>query len=386
MDIKKIGGWTRMRPDIHVMLKPAGGLCNMRCRYCFYADEMRSRSVAFSGMMTIQTLKNVLRPLLAECSRNCSIAFQGGEPTLAGLDFFREAVKEIDALNVNSCRISYALQTNGLLIDEQWCEFLAEHRFLVGVSLDGTRELHDANRVDASGNGTFSRVMEAIRLLEKHRVDVNILTVLTGNVCRSYRKVHQFYKKQNFRYQQFIPCLDGLNEQRGSSPWSLTPKRYEEYLKTAFDCWYQQAMSGNKEYHRYFDNLLLILDRQLPEACGMAGQCGVQYVVESDGTVYPCDFYMTDGYRLGNLNTDTLEQIDAARLAMGFIQESRIHDGECLHCKWWGLCHGGGRRDRDYFEQGLGKNYYCQAQRAFFEYAYPKLISLYRYLKMGTAI
>ena len=109
-------------------------------------------------------------------------------------------------------------------------------------------------------------------------------------------------------------------------------------------------------------------------------------MVDSDGTVYPCDFYMTDGYRLGNLNTDTLEQIDAARLAMGFIQESRIHDGECLHCKWWGLCHGGCRRDRDYFEQGLGKNYYCQAQRAFFEYAYPKLILLYRYLKTGTAI
>lgn len=121
-------------------------------------------------------------------------------------------------------------------------------------------------------------------------------------------KVHNFFVRSGFDYQQYIPCLDPLSEPRGQQPWSLTPERFEQYLKTAFDCWHQDAMRGKKRYHRYFDNLLLMLNGQPPEACGMLGTCGMQYVVEADGSVYPCDFYMLDQYKLGNLNTDTLAQ------------------------------------------------------------------------------
>lgn len=268
-----------------IMLKPASGMCNMRCTYCFYAGESRKRSVPSYGFMSDATLTQVIKKSLAVATESCSLCFQGGEPTLAGLDYFQRAVELAQTWNVNSCALSFALQTNGLRLDEAWCAFLAQNHFLVGVSLDGTKDLHDANRVDAVGKGTHSRVMASLRLLRRYRVDTNILTVLTGNLCRNFRKVYRFYAQHSLDYQQYIPCLDPLGEPRGEYPWSLTPQRFEQYLKTAFDCWYEDLISGSRRYHRYFDNLLLMLDGCPPEACGMLGRCGLQYVVEADGSV-----------------------------------------------------------------------------------------------------
>ena len=369
-----------MVPAMHVMIKPASGLCNLRCKYCFYADETSKREVKSYGIMSEQTLRNVLQKVLANVTDSCTIAFQGGEPTLAGLDFFRKCVTLTKEFNVNHCRIDFALQTNGTLLDEEWCAFFRENKFLIGISLDGTKETHDENRVDVEGNGTYGKVLSGIRLLEKHGVDFNILTVLTSGNCRSFRKIYQHYKRNGWDYQQYIPCLDPLDEQRGGHPWSLSPERFEQYLKTAFDCWYQDAMEGNKKYHRYFDNLLLMMNGQPPEACGMGGRCTMQYVVEADGSVYPCDFYMLDEHRLGNLNTDSIEKLNARRADMCFIEKSAAPYPDCLQCQWKALCRGGCRRDRDYFDQGLGKNYYCSAYKAFFEYAFPRLQMLYNRL------
>nr|WP_302819989.1 anaerobic sulfatase maturase [Ruthenibacterium lactatiformans] len=369
--------------EIHVMLKPASGLCNMQCRYCFYADETSKRNTANFGIMSFDTLHSVLEKVLREVTHSCTIAFQGGEPTLAGLSFFRQAVSICKGKNVNRCKISFALQTNGLLIDDEWCEFLAENHFLVGISLDGPKELHDANRIDTVGKGTYSRVMHALQLLKSHGIDTNILTVVTADTAKNYRKAYNFFTRSGFDYQQYIPCLDPLDEPRGKQPWSLTPEQFEKYLKTAFDCWYQDAMRGQKRYHRYFDNLLLMLNGQLPEACGMLGICGMQYVVEADGSVYPCDFYMLDQYRLGNFNTDTLAQIDTKRKEIGFVEQSCEKDKKCKTCRWYQLCRGGCRRDRDYYQDGIGRNYYCTAYAHFFEYAWPKFGVLYEKMMRG---
>lgn len=367
-----------MRPLIHIMLKPASGLCNLKCKYCFYADETEKREVANYGMMSYDTLENVIKKTLAETTRQATIAFQGGEPMLAGLEFFEKMVSLVNESNVNKCRIEYALQTNGTLLDDKWCKFFADHKFLIGVSLDGTREIHDRNRIDHKGQGTYNRVIQGIQLLKKYNVDFNILTVLTSEVCRHFSKIYNFYDKQGFEYQQYIPCLDPLGEERGRYPWSLSPKLFEQYLKTSFDCWYRDAMSGHKKYHRYFDNLMIMLNRQPPEACGMGGNCGMQYVVEADGSVYPCDFYMLDDKRLGNLNTDTFEHLDAKRQELQFIEQSEIPAEDCPKCKWYALCRGGCRRDRDFFEHGLQKNYFCQAYKNFFEYSFDRLVQVYQ--------
>lgn len=366
--------------SINLLIKPASGMCNMRCKYCFYADETSKRQVSNYGIMSRQTISAVLEHALDAATGECSIAFQGGEPTLAGLDFFRFAVAEAKAKNKNHVRLHFSLQTNGLLIDDAWAAFFAENRFLIGISLDGTKEVHDRNRVDAAGKGTFGRVIHAIEILEQHRVEYNILTVITKNTVRNYRSIHSFFQKKGFRYQQFIPCLDPLEEQRGSQHWSLTPELFEKYLKQAFDLWYEEAMAGNKQYHRYFDNLLFLLDGQAPEACGMAGRCGMQYVIEADGSTYPCDFYMLDRYRIGNLAEDTVEAVDVRRKELGFIEQSLPVADACKDCQWFALCRGGCRRDRDYFEDGIRLNYYCSAYQAFFSYAYPRLVRLYRLL------
>ena len=175
-------------PPIHVMIKPAGGLCNMRCRYCFYADEMDNRQLQSCGsIMERAVLEAVIRRTLAHAEGQATIAFQGGEPTLAGLDFFRLVVELEKKHNTRHIQIDNALQTNGYVIDEEWAKFLAENHFLVGLSLDGPKDLHDLNRLDAAGKGTYSEVMHAVQLLKNHHVEFNTLTVVTRSASRSFR-------------------------------------------------------------------------------------------------------------------------------------------------------------------------------------------------------
>ncbi len=362
---------------ISVMIKPAGGLCNMRCKYCFYQDELANRDAPGGGIMTPETLEQVLRKILAGAAHRCVIAFQGGEPTLAGLDFFRRVVELEKRYNVNRCTIDNAIQTNGLCLNEEWAAFLAENHFLVGVSLDGTKEQHDRYRLDAQGNDTFDRVMEHIRLLEKHHVNFNILTVVTGPMAKHAGKTHRFFRDQGFDYRQYIPCIDPLGEARGNQEWSLTPKGMEQYLKTTFDGWFQEAKAGKMTYDRYFDDLLQILRHQRPGACTLQGGCPAQLVVEADGSVYPCDFYALDPWKLGDLNDHSMEEILASRERSGFSQ-IRPHP-DCLQCKWAFLCRGGCRRDRSQEITGpLEKNYYCESYQHFFEYAYPRLLEIAR--------
>lgn len=368
-------------PPITVMIKPASGICNMRCRYCFYADEQQNRAQASYGLMSEETLAAVLGRVLAAAQGRVTIAFQGGEPTCAGLDFFRRAVALEKQLNTRGLRVENAIQTNGYAIDDDWAAFFAQNRFLVGVSLDGPRELHDQNRPDAAGEGTHARVMRAVALLKKHGAQFNVLAVVTAAGARSARKTYNFFRRNGLDYQQYIPCLDPLGQERGGRPYSLTPEAYGRFLKDLFDCWYADAAAGHLTYNRYFTNLVGILQGRPPEACGMLGVCGMQYVVEADGSVYPCDFYMLDQWRLGNFVTDTVADIDRRRQELGFIQRSvRLAEG-CRECRWYPLCRGGCVRDR---EPGPGENYLCGAYKAFFPYAYPRLAALARALQRGA--
>lgn len=364
-------------PAITVMLKPASGLCNLRCKYCFYADETANRDVTSYGFMTPEVQEAVLRRILAFAEDSCTIAFQGGEPTLAGQDFYKRTIELEKKWNIHHIPIHNAIQTNGYLIDDEWAEFFAKNHFLVGISLDGPKEINDTNRLDANGKGTYTRIMHAVQLLEKHHVDFNILTVVTAATAKNIQKIYNFFSRNGLDYQQYIPCLDPIGEERGGHLYSLTPEAFEKYLKGLFDCWYQDAMRGKKRYNRYFDNLLIMMDGQQPEACGMSGTCGRQYVVEADGSVYPCDFYMLDEWRLGNFVTDDFDQIEKKRMELQFIKQSTHIHPDCLNCKWKNLCRGGCRRDREPFVEGTpGNNYFCTAYSHFFEYAYPRLQQL----------
>ncbi|MBP3493387.1 MAG: anaerobic sulfatase maturase [Oscillospiraceae bacterium] len=358
-------------PPLNLLIKPASGSCNMRCRYCFYTDEAACRVEASKGMMSADTMELLVQRALDYADGACTFTFQGGEPTLAGLDFFRALSACVSAHpKAKELRIGYTFQTNGLVIDEAWARWFAENRVLVGVSLDGPKDIHDRNRVDAAGKGTFTRVMRAIDLLDKHGVDYNILTVVSAANARRGRQVYDFFKKQDFRYQQYIECLDPLGEAPGGHEYSLTPEKYEAFLKAMFDAWYQDMKAGRYVNNRYFENLMMIMTGQRPESCAMQGVCSAQWVIEADGSVYPCDFYALDEWYLGNIHTHSFAQLEQQRQKSGFVQQSCAVPDECKACPVWALCRNGCRRNRTGED---GRNYFCAAYRGFLEYAIPRL-------------
>ena len=370
-------------PPLSLLIKPASGSCNMRCRYCFYADETENRAVALLGRMTRETMHTMVDKALAYADGDCTFAFQGGEPTLAGLDFFRDLSGYVDShQNPKRVRVHYAVQTNGYALDEDWAGWFAENHVLVGISLDGPKELHDRYRVDREGKGTFNRVMAAIRLLEKHGVDFNILTVVSAANARRGQQVYSFFKKQGFRYQQYIECLDPIGEVQGGHEYSLTPERYEAFLKSVFDAWYQDMKAGRYVYNRYFENLMMLLTGQAPESCSLRGVCAAQWVMEADGSVYPCDFYALDQWRLGNILEDSFETMEEARRASGFVEWSRRLPEDCRACRWLPLCRNGCRRNREpVTADSTGKNYFCAAYKHFLEYACPRLMEVCQLLR-----
>lgn len=218
----------------NVMLKPASSLCNLRCRYCFYCDVADLREVRSFGIMTDETMQNVLRSLERSLSPGDQITVisQGGEPMLAGLDFFRRFAARTDGWDPG-ISVSFALQTNGMLLDHDWCAFLKERRVLVGLSYDMLEDLHDGARVDASSRGTNRRVLESMRLLQKTGVEFNILCTLTNPIARHPEKVWRRMEQMDVRFVQFTPCLDAL-ETPGESQYALTPKRFAGFYNTLF--------------------------------------------------------------------------------------------------------------------------------------------------------
>lgn len=372
-------------PALSLLIKPASGNCNMRCRYCFYADELDNREIRSYGKMSVDTMHTIVDKAMEYGDYECTIAFQGGEPTLAGLDFYRDLVAYVTAHeNPKKLKIHYALQTNGYLINEEWAAFLGENHFLVGVSLDGIKEIHDRYRLDAAGKGTYQRVISAIRLLEKHQVEYNILTVVTAATARNGQKIYNYFKKNHFGYQQYIECLDPIGEEPGQHEYSLTPEKYGEFLKSMFDAWYLDMRSGTYVYNRYFENLMMIMAGQQPESCNMRGVCGKQWVFEADGSVYPCDFYALDQWRLGNIQENSFEEMDEKRDELGFIQWSMRQQEDCQKCRWFGLCRNGCRRNREpVTAENTNRNYFCKSYQMFFEYAYPRLEEIYQLYMAG---
>ena len=369
-------------PPIHLLIKPASSSCNLACKYCFYADVSDHREVKTFGKMTLENLEVLVRKAMEQAEGSCTFAFQGGEPTLAGLEFYEALIKFEEKYARPNLQVQNAIQTNGTLITEDWAKFFAKNKFLVGLSIDGTKKVNDELRCFRNGDGTYDRLLETVNLFNTYKVEYNVLTVITKQVAENIKEIYDFYIEHNLRYMQFIPCLDEIHEERGSKAYSLTPRLYETFLKDLFDKWYATLKKGEFAYVRYFENLIQLMLGYYPEACGMMGTCTHQYVIEADGGVYTCDFYVMDEYKIGNLIEDDFKTLEVNRANLDFINQSQVKDSGCLKCKWYRLCHGGCRRDRDQFENGkMGRNYFCTAYKTFFKYSYPRLEEIARIIK-----
>lgn len=356
------------------LVKPASSLCDLRCRYCFYEDIAQCRQQASMGIMKPETTRALLQAAAAECQAGdvIQITFQGGEPTLAGLDFFRDFVRLEREIMPDGVRVNHSIQTNGMTLTKEWSEFLRQHRVLVGLSLDGTREMHDALRVDPQGKGTWNRATQALALLDEAGVETNLLCVVTNQMARSPQKVYQSLKKLGSHPLQFIPCLDPLEAPRGSMPYSLSPQRYGHFLCTLFDCWYRDWQQGQYVSIRLFDDYLRILAGMPPSTCAASGACGSYLVVEGDGSLYPCDFFVLDEWYIGNIGQMSVKQAMSSPPSLRFLSQGRTRPEVCSSCPYCSICRGGCPRDWTTFGP-QGTNYYCPAFRQFFDYALPRL-------------
>ena len=364
-------------PPISVLIKPASSQCNMSCDYCFYCDEAFKRLQCSYGFMDEKTLKNTIRKTLLRADGMASYVFQGGEPTLCGLDFFKKAVAYQRQYNKNNIQVYNALQTNGFALTEEWCIFLKENNFLVGLSLDGTEKIHNSLRHTKTGQDTFQRILKSAKLMDEHKVDYNILTVVTAQIAKNISEIYQFYKSKEWNYQQYIACLDPLDEKRGKEVYSLTPEIYGQFLTDLFNLWYKDYKRGKEPYIRQFVNYINLGAGAMAESCDQRGVCGIQYVVEADGSVYPCDFYVLDEYRLGNFNENQLDNIDKKRIEIGFIGRSFKLNLKCKECPYYRLCRGGCQRCRDLNPNtGMYENYFCEAYKIFFANCYDRIMEI----------
>lgn len=370
-------------PPLSMLIKPASSICNMKCRYCFYCDEAKNRSVVSYGIMSEETAEIIIRRAFEEAEQYVTFAFQGGEPTCAGFDFFLFFINKAKELNKKNIDINYTIQTNGLFADrKKWASFFSENNFLVGLSFDGTREDHDLNRIDSFGAGTASRVIACSLEFNRYNVAYNILTVVNSATVRHAAKIYQFYKKQNWKYMQFIPCLSPFNSD--DKNYAPSNEAWENFNKTLFDLWYDDVypfLSKGKEPDvsiRHFDDYLRAAAGVRTTSCGTCGICAVQYVIESDGGVYPCDFWALDKYKLGNIRKQTFTEIAQENQAKEFIEVSRHHSNKCINCDWYSICRGGCfrfKKNNEYI--------YCEAYKNFYKYTYTKITELAKLLNRG---
>lgn len=338
--------------ELTLLLKPVGSRCNLQCSYCFY----RTNAVSGGSAMTRKTADALLAKIAAVQPSALSVVFQGGEPALWDRALFCAFVKKLEA--AVACPVSFSFQTNGTLLDDSLCAFLKEHAFLVGVSLDGGRQTHNRNRTTCDGSGSFDAAMRGVRLLQTHGVAFNVLCVVSNNTVGDTAATWEFFRQQDVRFLQFLPCLDTADGE------ALRPDAYEAFLKQSFDLWFEDLQKGRYVSVRHLDNYIGILLGRAPESCAMCGTCGHYFVVEADGSLFPCDFYCDEKHRIGSVFDAQPFALTAAHEA--FIRDSfSIHDA-CGDCQYYPLCRGGCRRDRT--DNGT-RNRYCSAYRHFFNYA-----------------
>jgi len=336
---------------VSVLIKPASASCQLNCEYCFYKDVSVHREVNCKGMMNHQTMTDVIDKILEFAGeKGCvSFGFQGGEPLLAGYDFFERFFQKVKEKRKDGQQIQYSIQTNALLIDRKYCELFKKNDVLLGVSLDGFQQNHDFYRLDSQGNGSFEDVMKAIELLKEYDIQFNILTVLSQKLAQYPERLYQFYKENNLKYVQLIPCISGLDNE---NEFAITPERFATFYLKLLQCWKEDEEGINIGL---FEDLAMMLSGLPPLTCGNDGKCVPQLIIEADGDCYPCDFYALDQYLLGNIKENSVEKLLYSPKARQFALEQRKNKEQCARCEYCWMCAGGCKR----LSKGFLSKEYC---------------------------
>ena len=348
-----------------LLFKPVSADCNLACPYCFY----RRVEKIYPGrnLMSDEVLGAVIKQYLGLGLPQSIFSWQGGEPTLAGLDFYQKVVNLQMKYGRGGQVVGNALQTNAILIDDDWARFLAKYKFLVGVSLDGPKEIHDKFRRREGGQRTFDRVMAGISALRRQGVAFNILTLVTSANEKRAREVYLFLRENGFNFLQFIPCVEEDPSGSGLAPFSVTPEGYGDFLCELFDEWLKDGYPGVSI--RLFDSLLeyYIFDRM--PLCVLGPSCDGYVLIEASGDVYPCDFFVEKKWRLGNILEEDLLTIFGSPRHRGFSKMKTLLAVECEGCQWRRMCYGGCLKDRERCGESLKvPSPLCPAYQKFFQH------------------
>ena len=377
--------------SVHVMAKPSGAICNIDCTYCFYLEkEKLYPEKGKQWKMNDETLAQYVKQYIeAQDVPEVNFAWQGGEPTLMGIEFFEKAVA-LQAQYANGKTITNAFQTNGTLLDDAWGAFLQKNKFLVGVSIDGPQDMHDHYRVDKGGKPTFAQVMRGIEILKKHKVEFNTLTVLQSHNAQYPLEVYNFLKSIGSQFIQFIPIVERIAEQPREdlltlvdpkfesgatvSEWSVSSRQYGHFLSQVFDEWVRKDVG--RYFVQIFDVALGAWLGQNPSLCIFSETCGDALIIEHNGDLYSCDHYVYPDYNLGNVHDQSIRELVASPQQRKFGTDKRDTLPQyCRDCDYRFACNGGCPKHRfiDTPDGEKGLNYFCKGYKMFFKKADPYL-------------
>ena len=334
-----LGGGQGVTPRISsLLIKPASAVCNLDCAYCFYLDrEADPYKDLPARRMTLETLERLVDTFLFYSYPNSVFAFQGGEPMLAGLKFYEKLIEFQKQYGRDGQNVSNALQTNAIQIDEAWCSLFREYNWLLGVSIDGPEEINDRYRLNKAGHGTWKLVMQGIETLQKNKVEFNVLCVLSQANVEKPKELYKFFRGLGIDYVQYIPLAE-FDGQGNPLPFTITPGQYGRFLCEIFDLWWPER---RKVRVRFFDNLAEALAGQKPGSCTMHETCDSYCVVEYNGDVYPCDFFVEKDWKLGNINLDSWPEISRRQRRYAFAAKKALPRPECQACEYQSTCKAG---------------------------------------------
>ena len=384
----------------HVMAKPSGSVCNIDCEYCFYLEkDMLYPERQNNWRMSEKTLETYIKQqIAAQPSDKVQFAWQGGEPTLLGIEFYQKAVEFCEKYGKGK-QIFHAFQTNGILINDKWCQFFKRNNFLIGISIDGPEKLHDYYRVTRNGKGTHHKVVNAIELLKKHNVEFNTLTVVNAENVKHPLQVYNYLKSTGSTFLQFIPLVErdssyqNAEQQFLASPdqpfgkvtkWSVNPKEYGDFLSTIYDYWIRNDIG--KTFVQMFDTTLSSWVGQPASVCIFSKQCGHAFALEANGDLYQCDHYVYPEYKLGNIHKNSIAAMNNSNEARQFgFDKSETLNAKCRDCRYLFACNGGCPKHR--FERGpSGKsdhNYLCEGYFTFFKHAEKSMTMMSELIRHG---
>ena len=357
-----------------LLIKPASADCNLRCHYCFYQDRAGLYPGTHSHRMSDEVLERVISSYMSTEQPQFAFGWQGGEPTLMGAAFFRRVTELQQRYGHPGSVVANGLQTNATLLDDELCETLAEYKFLVGVSLDGPEEIHDRYRLTPDGRGSHTRVLQGIEVLRRHGVEFNVLTLVTGANQERGAEIYRYLRDLGVDYHQYIPCVefDGRGE---ITPFSVTPEAWGRFLCGLFEEWYPRDVG--RVSIRLFDALISRLTCGHYELCHMGGDCRRYFVVEHNGDIYPCDFFVRPELRLGNIRERDWDFLLESPIHAAFSHMKTAWPQKCKGCEYLSLCSADCLKHRGQNgDEPANSSWLCDGWRYFYRRTLPRFREL----------